>query len=105
QYDHEAEVQSWLVALRQETDLDLRFLAVLHIGCALHASPDLRQAAVAALLNALEPAALAKRSLEDLEAFGAEAAVGFEQVIPQVRYCASFALGKMGAAARAALPE
>jgi len=104
------EVRSWITCLRT-ADVEMRIVAARELGCAVHADTGSRRAAIAALVDALEPPELAKAALETLGEFGEEAGVGSTQVgrllehaDPQVRYWATYALGRMGPRARSELP-
>ena len=96
------EIKTWIDCLRTG-DLDMRIVAATELGCAVGADAESRSAAIAALLEALDPPALAKAALETLGEFGEEAGAGsvevarmLEHADPQVRYWATYALGRMG---------
>jgi hypothetical protein len=104
----DAEVISWIRCLGGG-DIEARILAARRIGCAVHADRRLRAAAVSALAQATDTPEVAKAALETLGEFGEEAAARLSDVVPllessdpQVRYWATFALGRMGPAARSA---
>lgn len=105
------EVRSWMVALRDQS-AELRLVAARQLACAVHASSQPREEAVAALGQALHEPLLAKAALESLGELGpsARGVVGaviaqLESTDPQVRYWATYALGRIGAAASSAIPR
>jgi hypothetical protein len=104
------EVRSWIAGLK-EGDVDMRIAAATQLGCAEYASMASKYAAIEALANALDRPEVATKALETLGGFGELAASVTDCVVmalgspnPMVRYWATFALGRMGPAARAALP-
>lgn len=104
------EVRSWIAALGG-ADRKMRVIAARELGCAKYASDAARREAIDALANALTETDVAVRALETLGGFGAEASPTLERVIPQlastsafVRYWATFALARMGPAAKVAIP-
>jgi hypothetical protein len=105
-----AEVRSWIESLRNGSD-EVRVVAARRIGCAVHGDAAVREAAIAALLDALAPPAVAKAALETLGAFGEDAGIGVAAVAPllahpdpHLRYWATFALARMGPRALVTLP-
>lgn len=106
----EEEVQAWIQTLASG-EPSMRLVAAKQIGCAVHASVAMRTAAIAALGNALDPPELAVASLETLGDFGESSAAVLPAVAKSldspsafVRYWATYALGRMGPAARQVLP-
>lgn len=104
------DVRALLVAVRG-TDAQMRAMAVHDLTCAADASEDLQRETVTALCEALKDAELSKRALESLGELGETAAKAVPAVMPllehpdpQVRYWATFAIGRMGTAAQAAIP-
>jgi hypothetical protein len=104
------DVRALLVALRG-TDPELRLVAARELTCASDASVELQHETVTGLCLALADPHLTNRALESLGELGetAQQAVAavtplLEHPDPQVRYWATFAVARMGAAGRFAIP-